>query len=223
MSAAQLAKTGLGPLTAMIQFVLVLALGGGILLLGATWIVWKRAGKPLSVAIDALKGQFALALATRNSATCMPIMIESLVERLGFTRSRVELLVPLCISLLRIGPILYFATATIFIAQLYDRPLGVDEVGIVILASIFAGFASAGMTGLVIVSLVGMTCGYLSLPFEAAFVLLLAVDPVADMVRTLVLVIGNTAAVSLICQPPAEARQGEEAAAPAAAVAERAA
>ena len=40
------------------------------------------------------------------------------------------------------------------------------------------------------------------LPFEAAFILFLAVDPICDMLRTLVLVIGNNAAVSLICPRP---------------------
>ena len=143
-----------------------------------------------------------MALATRSSAVCMPIMIESLVERLGFARSRVELMVPLTVSLLRIGPVVYYVCATIFIAQLYGRSLSAMEVGIVLAASVLAGFASAGMTGLVTVSLIGMTCTYLGLPFEAAFILFLAVDPICDMLRTLVLVIGNTAAVSVVCPRP---------------------
>ena len=58
------------------------------------------------------------------------------------------------------------------------------------------------MSGLVTVSLTGMACSYLGLPFEAAFILFVAVDPLCDMLRTLVIVIGNTAAVSLICPRP---------------------
>jgi Na+/H+-dicarboxylate symporter len=129
-------------------------------------------------------------------------MIGTLVDQLGFARSRVELMVPLTVSLLRVGPMVYYVCATLFIAQLYGRSLGVVEVCTVVLASVLAGFASAGMTGLVTVSLVGMTCVYLSLPFEAAFILFLAVDPLCDMLRTLILVIGNTAAVSVICPRP---------------------
>lgn len=202
MSAAQLSKTGIEPLRAMGQFVLAFLVVSLILLAVAAFIIWKRSNGTLGQTLNALRGPFALALATRSSATCMPIMIESLVERLGFARSRVELLVPLTVSLLRIGPVVYYVCATLFIAQIYGRSLSPVEIGIVLMSSVLAGFASAGMTGLVTVSLIGMTCTYLGLPFEAAFILFLAVDPVCDMLRTLVLVIGNTAAVAVVCPRP---------------------
>ncbi|MEM5299320.1 cation:dicarboxylase symporter family transporter [Burkholderia sp. JPY481] len=202
MSAAQLGKSGVGPLHAMLQFVLAFFVASALLLVLAAVIIWKRSSHSLAKTLDALRAPFALALATRNSAACMPSMIESLVDGLGFARSRVELLVPLTISLLRVGPMVYYVCATLFIAQLYGHSLGLVEVVTVLLASVLAGFASAGMTGLVTVSLVGMTCAYLRLPFEAAFILFLAVDPICDMLRTLVLVIGNAAAVSVICPRP---------------------
>ncbi|HKT93107.1 MAG TPA: cation:dicarboxylase symporter family transporter [Paraburkholderia sp.] len=202
MSAAQLGKSGVGPLHAMLQFVLAFFVASALLLVLAAVIIWKRSSHSLGKTLDALRAPFALALATRNSAACMPSMIESLADGLGFARSRVELLVPLTISLLRVGPMVYYVCATLFIAQLYGHSLGLVEVVTVLLASVLAGFASAGMTGLVTVSLVGMTCAYLRLPFEAAFILFLAVDPLCDMLRTLVLVIGNAAAVSVICPRP---------------------
>jgi Na+/H+-dicarboxylate symporter len=202
MSASQMAKTGIGPLQAMAQFVIAFCVASLIALVLATLIIWKRSNASLGQTLSALRGPFALALATRSSATCMPIMIEGLVDRLGFARSRVELLVPLSVSLLRIGPVIYYVAATMFIAQLYGRDLGPTEIAVVISSSILAGFASAGMTGLLTVSLVGLTSSYLGLPFEAAFILFLAVDPLCDMLRTLVLVIGNSAAVSIVCARP---------------------
>ncbi|MDN7178998.1 dicarboxylate/amino acid:cation symporter [Caballeronia sp. SEWSISQ10-4 2] len=202
MSAAQLGRSGVGPLHAMLQFVIAFFIVSVVLLVLAAVVIWKRSNHSLGATLEALRAPFALALATRNSAACMPSMIESLVDQLGFARARVELMVPLTVSLLRVGPMVYYVCATLFIAQLYGRSLGIVEVCTVVLASVLAGFASAGMTGLVTVSLVGMTCVYLSLPFEAAFILFLAVDPLCDMLRTLILVIGNTAAVSVICPRP---------------------
>ncbi|MBC5763492.1 dicarboxylate/amino acid:cation symporter [Ramlibacter albus] len=202
MSAAQLGKTGIQPLQAMFQFVVAFFIASLIILVVAAVIIWRRSNNSFGQTLDSLRAPFALALATRSSATCMPVMIESLADKLGFARSRVELLVPLATSLLRVGPVVYYVTATLFIAQLYGRDLTAADIALVMGASVLAGFASAGMTGLVTVSLVGMTCAYLGLPFEAAFILFLAVDPICDMLRTLVLVIGNTAAVSLICPRP---------------------
>lgn len=202
MSAAQLGKSGMGPLHAMLQFVIAFFVVSLLLLALAAVVIWKRSSHSLGQTLDALRAPFALALATRNSAACMPSMIESLVDGLGFARARVELMVPLTVSLLRVGPMVYYVCATLFIAQLYGHTLGFVEVSTVLLASVLAGFASAGMTGLVTVSLIGMTCVYLSLPFEAAFILFLAVDPLCDMLRTLILVIGNTAAVTVICPRP---------------------
>jgi Na+/H+-dicarboxylate symporter len=202
MSAAQMAKTGVGPLQAMAQFVLAFAIASLLVLAISAVIIWKRSNATFTETLSALEAPFALALATRSSPTCMPSMIESLADRLGFARSRVELVVPLGISLLRIGPVVYYVAATIFIAQLYGRSLGPTEIAVVMSASILAGFASAGMTGLLTVSLVGLTCSYLGLPFEAAFILFVAVDPICDMLRTLVNVIGNSAAVALISPRP---------------------
>ncbi len=203
MTAGQLAKTGLEPMQTMLSFMLELTAASALVLGLAVVTIWQRSGQPLKMTLQSLRTPAALALATRSSATCMPAMIETLTEGLRFQRDRVELLVPLSISLLRIGPVLYYVCATLFVAQLYGRTLTLDEFALIGVAAILAGCASAGMTGLVTVSLTSIVCGYMRLPFEAAFVLFLAVDPVCDMLRTLVLVVGNTAAVSLICDKPA--------------------
>jgi Na+/H+-dicarboxylate symporter len=132
----------------------------------------------------------------------MPAMVDGLVDRLNFARSRVELLVPLSVSLLRVGAVAYFVCGTMFIAALYSRELSAMEVGLVMLFSVLSGFASTGMAGILTISLIGTTCNYLGLPFEAAFILFVAVDPICAMARTAVTVIGSCAAVALVCPRP---------------------
>ena len=75
-------------------------------------------------------------------------------------------------------------------------------MSLLLLGSVLAGLASAGTSSLVTVSLTSVACSYLGLPFEAALALFLAIDPICDIFRTLVLVIGNSAAVCLICPRP---------------------
>lgn len=199
MSASQYARSGPEPLMAMFDFIFAFYIISVLVMLLAVLYMWQRLNVSWKVIIDSLRAPFAMAIATRSSASCMPVMVESLSDHLGLQRDRVELLVPLSISLLRVGPAIYYACATIFVAQLYGRVLDPSELLLVLFASALAGFASAGMSGLVTISLTGMVCGYLGIPYEAAFVLFVAVDPVCDVMRTLVIVLGNTAAVTAIC------------------------
>jgi len=202
MAASQVALTGLAPMRAMAGFVVAFLLVCALLLALAIELISRRAGVPYGEVMRAMREPFALGVATNNSATCMPAMVSGLVGQLKFARARVELLVPLSISLLRVGAVAYFVCGTLFIAALYGRALSPLDLGLLLLVSALAGFASAGMAGIVTVSLVGTVCAYLSLPFEAAFVLLVAVDPICAMGRTAVTVIASCAAVATICAKP---------------------
>jgi Na+/H+-dicarboxylate symporter len=77
-----------------------------------------------------------------------------------------------------------------------------QAVVIILLGSILAGFASTGMSGLLVLSMIGLVCNFLALPFEAALALFLAVEPVSDVVRTLVTVAVNSAWAATVCGKP---------------------
>ncbi|MBK5968495.1 MULTISPECIES: dicarboxylate/amino acid:cation symporter [Thiorhodovibrio] len=203
MSAAQIAESGWEPILAMTQFLAAFAAGSFALIGFSALVIWQRSGSTLGTVLDALRDPFSLAVATRNSVICMPVMIQSLIDRIGLDQTRVELLVPLSVSLLRTGPILYYVCATLFVAQIYGMSLSATDFAILLAGSIIAGLASAGMTGIAVVTLTGIVCGYIGLPFEAAFILFLAIDPLVDILRTLVLVMTNMASVSLACERPA--------------------
>ena len=202
MTASQIADTGLEPLRSMIGFVATFLLVSAILLTLSLFVLSRRSGRSFAVATDSMREAFSISVATNNSATCMPAMVDGLVDGLSFIRSRVELLVPLGVSLLRAGTVAYFVCGTMFVAALYDHKLSVVEVGIVVLISVLLGFASTGMAGILTISLIGTACNYLGLPFEAAFILFAAVDPLCAMARTAVTVIVSCAAVSVVCAKP---------------------
>ncbi len=204
MAAAQIGQRGFETLRPMAGFVITFIGCAALLVAMAVVLIRRRSGRAWGTVLDALRAPFALAVVTRSSAVCMPAMIEALADKLGFARLRVELLVPLSVSLLRTGPILYYIVATLFIAALYGRTLALHEIGLVAVVSIVAGFASAGASGVVTLSMLGTTSGYLGLPFEAAFVLFVAVEPLCDIARTVLIVIGNCAAVAAICPEPLE-------------------
>ena len=202
MTASQIAETGLEPLRSMIGFVATFLLISTALLVLSLLVLSRRSGRTLADTTDAMRESFSLSVATNNSAACMPAMVDGLVDHLKFARSRVELLVPLSVSLLRAGAVAYFVCGTMFVAALYGHELSAMEVGIVALISVLLGTASTGMAGILTISLIGTACNYLGLPFEAAFILFVAVDPLCAMARTAVTVIVSCAAVAAVCAKP---------------------
>jgi Na+/H+-dicarboxylate symporter len=202
LSASQIAETGVQPMIAMARFVLAFGVLCTVMMALAVMVLRYRSGRSLAEVLASLREPFAVGVATNNSATCMPAMMDTLADRLGFSRARVELLVPLTVSMFRAGAIAYFVCATLFVAGLYERPIGMQDLFMVALVSAIAGFASSGMAGIVTVTLVGTVCSYLSVPFEAAFILFAAVDPICAMARTATTVIAGCAAIATICPEP---------------------
>lgn len=206
LGAEQIAKSGFEPFKVMGPFVLSFLLLSVVIVLASGLIIWQRSGQRLGRVLLALREPFVLALATRSSFACMPSMIEALSTKLRFNLIAVELLVPTSILLLRTGALAYYVMATFFIAQLYGRELTGPEVLLAVGVCVLASVASAGMSGIVSLSMIAMSCGALGLPVEAALILFVAVEPVCDALRTIAFVICNLAAVSLICPDPSRGR-----------------
>jgi Na+/H+-dicarboxylate symporter len=189
--ASQVARTGLQPLRAMAGFLLALAAAGlALVLLSLATLQWASR-RPWTAVLRSQRVPMLMALATRNTRACMPSMIDSLDSGLGLPRERVELLVPLGASLLRSGQAFYYALVTVFLAQLYGVHLGPQQLAMTLAGSVLLGFASTGLSGVLVVSSAGVLCGALGVPFEGALALFIAVDPVCDILRTVVGVVSN--------------------------------
>ena len=199
MISSQVGKVGVGIFLTMFDFVMQQLLGGAVLIIAATVVIWMRSKTNLMEVIDATKETMIVAVSSRSSLACIPYAQEAL-QRLKFDRAGVELTVPLSFTVNRVGSIVYYAIATVFIANIYDAPLGVTGMLIVLFGSVLAGLASAGTTGILTVATVAVVCDLLMLPSEAVIILLIAVDPLMDMIRTASHVHGNVAVTSYVCE-----------------------
>lgn len=198
LAADQIANTGFEPFKIMVQFIIAFSVVTGILLIVCMIIIWRKSGCSFSKIVESQEGPFFLAAATRSCAACMPSMLIAMVSKLGFDKTIAELLVPLGTALFKVGPMVYYCMVTVFIAQLYGRSLTTEDYTLILLASLIAGFSSSGMNGIVTISQTTIVCSLLGLPFEAAFVLFVAVEPICDTLRTLLQVLSINALVALI-------------------------
>ena len=198
MIGSQVGKVGVGIFLTMFDFVFQQFVGGLAIVVLGTIVIWKRSGLDLMTVIRETKETLIVAVSSRSSLACIPYAQEDL-HKLHFDKGGVELTVPLSFTVNRIGSIVYYAIATVFIANIYDAPLGVTGLVVVLLGSILAGLASAGTTGILTVATVAVVCDLLKLPSEAVLVLLIAVDPLMDMIRTASHVHGNVAVTAFVC------------------------
>jgi len=198
MISAQVGKVGVGIFLTMFDFVFQQFVGGLLVVAISTVVIWKRSGLDLMTVIRETKETLIVAISSRSSLACIPYAQEAL-HKLHFDKGGVELTVPLSFTVNRIGSIVYYAIATVFIANIYDAPLGFTGLFVVLFGSILAGLASAGTTGILTVATVAVVCDLLKLPSEAVLVLLIAVDPLMDMIRTASHVHGNVAVTAFVC------------------------
>ncbi len=183
--AFQISQTGLDVLFAMINFVLTGLATFMFIYVVFTIIIWQRSKTSLFQVFFAAKEPTILALATSNAFVCLPSAINSLTECLKFNRQTTDLIFPLTITIGRFGQIVYFSLASLFVVQLYQTDLSWGGLIIIIMGSILAGMASSGATGIVTLATLSIVLQPLGLPLEAVLVLLIAIDPMMDPLRTL--------------------------------------
>ncbi len=146
--------------------------------------------------LGCLKESALIAFTTGNSFAVLTPLSESMSEELEFDRQSIDLLFPLGLGIVRFGTILYFSCLIIFLAQLYNVPLGIADYFLVVFGSITAASA-ASSTGIVNLKLLSIMAIPLGLPIELGLVLFAAVDTFVDPFRTLCTVFMNAGGAAL--------------------------
>lgn len=199
--AAQLSHLGISVLFSMFRFIIVTILTFlGIYVL-STLIIWQQTRQSLTTVLSKMKEPTILALATSSSLACIPSAITTLTDDLKFDRQTSQLVTPLAITVCRFGSVIYCALATLFVAQLYQRTLGFEDLITVTFVSILAGMATSGATGVLTLTMLDIVLNPLKLPLEAVLVLFIAIDPIVDPFRTLGIVHTGIAATAVIADP----------------------
>ncbi|MEU6810971.1 dicarboxylate/amino acid:cation symporter [Streptomyces sp. NPDC046831] len=129
-----------------------------------------------------------LAFVSRSSVGTMPLT-KTVTERLGVPREYASFAVPFGATTKMDGcAAVYPAIAAIFVAQIFDIQLSVGDYLLIAFVSVVGSAATAGLTGATV--MLTLTLSTLGLPMEGVG-LLLAIDPVLDMIRTATNVAGQ--------------------------------
>ncbi|MFG3338366.1 dicarboxylate/amino acid:cation symporter [Glycomyces sp. NPDC048151] len=129
------------------------------------------------------------AFVSRSSVGTLPLAQRIVTERLGVSRDYAAFASPFGATTKMDGcAAIYPAIAAIFVAQVYDVPLGIQDYLLIAFVSVIGSAATAGLTGATV--MLTLTLSTLGLPLEGVG-LLLAIDPIMDMIRTATNVTGQ--------------------------------
>jgi proton glutamate symport protein len=152
---------------------------------------------PLRKFIKAVKEPAVIAFSTTSSEAALPRAREVL-ERLGVPRRIVSFVLPLGYSFNLDGSTLYLSLAAVFVAQAAGVQLTVGQQVMMLLTLMLTSKGVAGVPRASLVILAGTLASY-GLPLEG-ITLILGVDELMDMARTMTNVIGNCLATVVIAK-----------------------
>lgn len=158
--------------------------------------------------VRAIREPAMMAFSTASSESALPRLLEALVE-LGVPRRVASFVLPAGYSFNLDGSTLYLVLASLTIAQAAHVELSLSQQLAMLASFMLSSKGIAGVPRATLVIIAG-TCEAFGLPGEAGVAMILAVDEVMDMARTLLNVTGNALASVVVARwekllgPPAD-------------------
>jgi Na+/H+-dicarboxylate symporter len=161
-------------------------------------LVWLAGGIPLAQFARATLPAQVVALSTRSSVASLPAMIDGAERALRIPPDVVGVVLPFGVSLLRVNTAASWIISGLFIGQLYGVPLDTAGVLTIAVASIPMSLSVPGIPsgGLLILAPLFIAVG---LPVEGIGILI-ALDAIPDVFKTVVIVTGHMASVVIIAK-----------------------
>jgi len=152
---------------------------------------------PMGKFLRAVKEPAVIAFSTTSSEAALPRAME-VMERLGVPRRIVSFVIPLGYTFNLDGTTIYLSLAAVFIAQAANVPLTIGHQITLLLTLMLTSKGVAGVPRAALVILAATVASF-GLPLEGV-ALLLGVDTLLDMGRTMMNVVGNCLASVVVAK-----------------------
>ena len=137
-----------------------------------------------------------LAFSTSSSGATLPLTMETAQEKLGVSDEVSSFVLPLGATINMDGTGLYQAVAAIFISQALGIDLNLTQQLTIILTAVLASIGTAAVPGAGIIMLI-VILESVGVP-SSGIALILGVDRILDMIRTVTNVTGDTVVASVV-------------------------
>ena len=133
----------------------------------------------------------AIGFSTSSSAATLPITLDCVENKMNTNKEIAGFVLPLGATINMDGTALYQGVVAVFIAQVYGFDLTVVEQMTIVLTAVLASIGTAPVPGVGIIMLV-MILNSINIPAQG-IALILGVDRILDMLRTITNVTGDAA------------------------------
>ncbi len=149
-----------------------------------------------------MRAAMMFAFSTASSNATIPVTLESVVKRVGVSNKIASFTVPLGATINMDGTAIMQGIATGFIAQFYGIDLSIAQYLMVVVMVIMASIGTAGVPSVGLVLLAGVLA-QVGLP-EEGIALILGVDRLLDMIRTVVNITGDATVTTIVAKSEGE-------------------
>ncbi|NKB88790.1 MAG: cation:dicarboxylase symporter family transporter [Acidobacteria bacterium] len=137
-----------------------------------------------------------VAFSTSSSGATLPVTMDRARTKLGVPEQVSSFVLPLGATINMDGTALYQGVAAVFIAQVYGIEIGLGGQLTIVLMATLASIGTAAVPGVGIITL-AMVLEQIGLPLEG-IALILGVDRILDMIRTVTNVTGDASAAVIV-------------------------
>jgi Na+/H+-dicarboxylate symporter len=193
------ARAGGTAIGALLHYVVIVTATGTVIWLAAWPIAWIGARVAPLRFTRAIASSQALAFSTQSSLACLPAMLRA-SEKIGVPVAASGVVLPMSVAIFRAtGPVMNLAVA-IYIAYWFGIPLTPTQMALGIAAAATTTMGAVGIPGQAsFVTSIAPICIAMGLPIEPLG-LLIAVEPLPDLMRTLGNVSMDVAATAVVAR-----------------------
>ncbi len=147
----------------------------------------------------------AVAFSTSSSAATLPVNLDVCEKKLGVSNKIASFVLPLGATINMDGTALYQSVAAVFIAQVYGFDLNITQQLTIILTALLASIGTAPVPGVGLIMLI-VVLKSVGIP-EEGIALIIGVDRLLDMCRTIPNVISDATGTVIIAQSEGELKK----------------
>jgi Na+/H+-dicarboxylate symporter len=189
-------RIGISALIGTGMYMVTVIVGLALLLLAYLLVVRLFGGRKVRPFLVAAREVMLLAFSTSSSAAVMPVTLTTAEQKLHVRSHVARFVIPLGTTINMAGTALYQAVATLFLAQVFAVDISLSGMVLIVVMATGAAIGSPGTPGVGIVILATILTS-VGIP-AAGVAIILGVDRLLDMCRTVVNVTGDLAASVII-------------------------